>query len=108
MNEPSKTDWDRIGAMGDDAIDTSDIPPLSKAFFEKATLRTLRQPVTVTMHVDPDVLAWFQAQGQDYEQRVNAALRLYAEAHQPKLCEPEFGTGNLATKQPGANSPRRI
>ena len=82
MNEPSKTDWDRIGAMGDEAIDTSEIPPLSKAFFEKATLRTPRQPVAVTVHVDPDILAWFQAQGGEYEQRVNAALRIYAEAHQ--------------------------
>ena len=81
MNESSKTDWDRIGAMDDKAIDTSDIPPLSKSFFEKATLRAPRQPVAVTMHVAPDVLAWFQAQGQEYEQRMNAALRIYAEAH---------------------------
>ena len=73
MNESSKTDWDRIGVMGDEAIDTSDIPPLSRAFFEKATLRA-RRPVAVTVHVDPDVLAWFQAQGQDYEQRLNAAF----------------------------------
>jgi hypothetical protein len=34
MNESSKTDWGRIGVMGDEAIDTSDIPPLSKTFFE--------------------------------------------------------------------------
>jgi uncharacterized protein (DUF4415 family) len=67
--------------MDDEAIDTSDIPPLSKAFFEKATLRAPGQPVAVTMHVDADVLAWFQAQGEEYEQRMNAALRIYAEAH---------------------------
>ena len=83
MNESSKTDWDRIGVMSDEAINTSDIPPLSKAFFEKAALRAPRRSVAVTVHVDPDVLAWFQAQGQDYEQRLNAALRIYAEAHQP-------------------------
>ena len=69
--------------MSDEAIDTSDISPLSKAFFEKATLRASRQPVAVAVHVDSDVLAWYQAQGQDYEQRLNAALRIYAEAHQP-------------------------
>jgi uncharacterized protein (DUF4415 family) len=67
--------------MGDEAIDTSDIPPLGKSFFDKATLRTPRQPPAVTMHIDADVLAWFQAQGQEYEQRTNAALRIYAEAH---------------------------
>jgi uncharacterized protein (DUF4415 family) len=81
MSESSKSDWDRIGAMGDEGIDTSDIPALSKAFFEKATLRVPRPPVAVTVHVDPDVLAWFQAQGQASEQRMNAALRIYAEAH---------------------------
>lgn len=36
----------------------------------------------MTVQVDSDVLDWFQAQGDDYEQRVNAALRIYAEAHQ--------------------------
>jgi len=82
MNESSKTDWDRIGAMTDEAVDTSDIPPLSKAFFEKATLHTPQQQVAVTVHVDLDVLVWFQSQGQQYEQRLNAALRIYAEAHQ--------------------------
>jgi len=81
MSESSKTDWDRIGAMADEEIDTSDIPALSSSFFDKATLRTPRQPVAVTVHVDPDILAWFQAQGQECEPRMNAALRIYAEAH---------------------------
>jgi uncharacterized protein (DUF4415 family) len=75
-------EWDRIGAMTNEMIDTSDIPPLSKSFFDKATLRVPRQPVAVTMHVDSDVLAWFQKHGDQYEQLINAALRIYAEAHQ--------------------------
>ena len=83
MNESSKTDWDRIGALGDEGIDTSDIPALSKPFFDRATLRTPAHPVAVTVHVDSDILAWFQAQGQQCEQRMNAALRIYAEAHKP-------------------------
>jgi uncharacterized protein (DUF4415 family) len=81
MSESSKTDWDRIGAMGDEGIDTSDVPALSKSFFDKATLRAPGQPVAVTVHVAPDILAWFQAQGQECEPRMNAALRIYAEAH---------------------------
>ncbi len=82
MNESPRTDWDRISAMSDQSIDTSDIPPLGKSFFEKATLRAPQQPVTVTVQVDPDVLVWYQAQGEQYNQRINAALRIYAEAHQ--------------------------
>jgi uncharacterized protein (DUF4415 family) len=34
------------------------------------------------MHVDPDVLAWYQAQGEQWESKMRAALRIYVEAHQ--------------------------
>lgn len=82
MNKSSGTDWDRVNVMGDEGIDTSDIAPLGASFFEKATLRAPRQPVTITVQIDPDVLVWYQAQGEQYNQRINAALRIYAEAHQ--------------------------
>ncbi len=39
MNRTSQTDWTRIDAMSDEDIDTSDIPPLTEAFFAKAQLR---------------------------------------------------------------------
>jgi uncharacterized protein (DUF4415 family) len=81
MNKPSGTDWERIDAMTDDEIDTSDIPPLTDTFFKRATIRLPKRLVTMTVQVDSDVLDWFKAQGQDYEQRINAALRIYAEAH---------------------------
>ena len=81
-NKPSKTDWARIDALTDEGIDTSDIPALTQTFFERAKLRVPHQPVTVTLNVDADVLAWFQAQGAEYEKRINAALRIYAEAHE--------------------------
>ncbi len=81
-NKPSETDWTRIDALTDDTIDTSDIPPLTESFFQRATLRKPRHPIAVTLSIDPDVLAWFKAQGSEYEQRINAALRIYVEAHQ--------------------------
>jgi len=34
------------------------------------------------LSVDSDVLKWFESQGSDFQQRINAALRIYAEAHQ--------------------------
>jgi len=40
------------------------------------------------LHIDPEVLAWFKAQGEAYEDRVNAALRIYAEAHQVYVHAP--------------------
>jgi uncharacterized protein (DUF4415 family) len=68
--------------MSDEDIDTSDIPPLTDDFFKRAKLRKPRQAVPVTVQIDPEVLAWFKAQGEDYERRMSAALRIYAEAHQ--------------------------
>lgn len=81
MNKRSETDWARIDAMTDDEIDTSDIPPLTETFFSRAKMRMPKQKVTVAVEVDPDVLDWFKAQGDGYEQRMKAALRIYAEAH---------------------------
>ncbi|MFN8490231.1 MAG: BrnA antitoxin family protein [Caldilineaceae bacterium] len=81
ITAPSETDWQRVDAMSDDEIDTSDIPPLGEEFFKKAKVRWPKPSETIIVQVDPDVLAWFQALGNDYEQRINAALRIYVEAH---------------------------
>jgi uncharacterized protein (DUF4415 family) len=81
MKNTSRTDWARIDAMSDKDIDTSDIPPLSEKFFAKAQLRMPKSAVTTTVQVDPETLAWFQAQGETAEQQMSVALRIYAEAH---------------------------
>lgn len=77
----SQTDWERIDALSDEDIDTSDIAPLSDTFFKRAKLRLPQKRVLTTVQIDADVLHWFKAQGDEYEQRLNAALRIYAEAH---------------------------
>ena len=38
LKKKSETDWDRIDRMTDEEIDTSDIPPLTDAFFERARM----------------------------------------------------------------------
>ncbi|HEX8191069.1 MAG TPA: BrnA antitoxin family protein [Pyrinomonadaceae bacterium] len=68
--------------MSDEEIDTSDIPPLGDEFFAEAEWRMPRRKTSVTLTVDDDVLKWFEAQGAEFQQRINAALRIYAEAHQ--------------------------
>ena len=87
LNSFSKTDWERIDAMTDDDIDTSGSPPLTAEFFAKARWlmpgeSASHQTVKVELELDPKILAWFQSQGQDYERRMQIALRLYAEVHQ--------------------------
>ena len=87
----SRTDWERVDALAEEDIDTSEIPPLTEADFARSEWRlpatgnagaiSSGSQVTVEVSVDEDILAWFQSQGQDYPQRMRAALRLYAEAH---------------------------
>lgn len=88
-NKPSETDWARIDAMSDDTIDTSDIPPLTDEFFKKAKWRMPNQAIAITVHVEPDVLEWFRAQGEDYDRRMAAALRIYAEAHKDPIVQSQ-------------------
>jgi len=80
MNNTSKTDWERVDAMRDEDIDTSDIPPLSEEFWAKAKLRTPKQ-ITASVQIDPETFAWFQSQGENAAQQMSAALKIYAEAH---------------------------
>ena len=80
MNNMSKTDWERIDAMCDEDIDTSDIPPLTAEFWAKAQLRIPKQ-ITTSVQVDPETFAWFQLQGENAAQQMSVALKIYAEAH---------------------------
>ena len=79
MNNTSKTDWERIDAMSDEDIDTSDIPPLSVEFWAKAKLRIPKQ-ITASVQIDPETFAWFQSQGENAAQQMSVALKIYAEA----------------------------
>jgi uncharacterized protein (DUF4415 family) len=80
MRNISKTDWNRIDAMTDDDIDTSDIPPLTDDFFSRAKLRMPSSSLaTVTIRVDAETLAWFQSKGEEAEQLMAAALQIYVE-----------------------------
>jgi uncharacterized protein (DUF4415 family) len=79
--KPSETDWAKIDQMTDEEIDTSDIPPLDDEFFDRAKWRMPEEKKTVTLSVDSEVLKWFESQGADFQHRINAALRIYADAH---------------------------
>lgn len=82
MNKPTKTNLERFDAMSDDMIDTSDIPPLTEDFFAAAKWRMPKPKVKVTVEVEPEVIEWFKAQGENYQRYLTAALRIYAQAHQ--------------------------
>ncbi len=85
LKDSSRTNWTRINEMTDEEIDTSDIPPLDEQFFAQARLRNPQRKVSLTVSVDADVARWYEEQGDEFQQRVNAALRIYAEAHRESM-----------------------
>jgi len=72
----------RFDALTDEMIDTSDIPPLTEAFFNSAQWRMPNKKVKITVEVDAEVAEWFKAQGERYQETLAAALRMYTQAHQ--------------------------
>ncbi len=81
LKNSSQTDWERVKAMTDEEIDTSDIPPLDDDFFAYAELRLPEPKQSITIRLDADVVEWFKAQGKGYQTRMNAILRRYMEVH---------------------------
>ena len=67
--------------MTDDEIDLSDSPELGPDFFANATWRFPKNTTSVTLTMDDEVLEWFKEQGPEYQYRINAALKIYADAH---------------------------
>jgi len=63
--------------MPDEAIDTSDIPPLTDEFWKNAVRNPFYKPTktSTTVRIDSDVLAWLKSQGKGYQSRINAILR---------------------------------
>ena len=76
----SKTDWKRLAAMRDDAIDLREVPEIDPRVFKTMEVRLPRPKELVSIRIDPDVLGWFRKQGKGYQTRINAVLRSYIEA----------------------------
>ncbi len=81
MNSISKTNWQKVDSLTETEINTSDIPPLTEEFFSKSRWWKPQTVSNVVVRIDSDTLAWFQAQGEDSEQKMAAALKIYAAAH---------------------------
>jgi uncharacterized protein (DUF4415 family) len=69
--------------MKDADIDYSDIPPLNRAFFTKATVAWPPVKKQLTIRLDADVLAWLKAAGRGYQTRINRILRVVMESQPP-------------------------
>jgi uncharacterized protein (DUF4415 family) len=86
MNSTStQTDWQRLAALSDDEIDTSDIPELDESFFKLAELRQVPQQ-TLKLQLDSDVVEWLIHQNQ-YQSTINQLLRKYMQSKQCELAK---------------------
>ena len=75
-----KSDLARIDRMKDTEIDYSDVPPLDRSFFTKATEAWPPVKQQLTIRLDADVLAWLKAYGRGYQTRINRILRTAMES----------------------------
>jgi uncharacterized protein (DUF4415 family) len=86
-----KSDLARIDRLKDDEIDYSDIPPLDKSFFTKATEAWPPTKQQLTIRLDVDVLKWLKAHGRGYQTRINRILRAAMEGR-PQRRSPSPAT----------------
>jgi len=70
--------------MKDAGIDYSDIPPLDRSFFTKATEAWPLPKRQLTIRLDADVLKWLKAHGRGYQTRINRILRVAMESQGPR------------------------
>lgn len=81
----SQTDWRRVDALRDEDVDLSDSPAISAEKIARGKLRRGLKPIPkkkLTLLLDSEVVGWFREQGEGYQERINAILREYKEAHQ--------------------------
>src|SRR5271155_964357 len=78
-----KSDLARVDRIKDSEIDYSDIPPLDKSFYTKATEAWPPAKQQLTIRLDRDVLNWLKANGRGYQTRINRILRVVMESQPP-------------------------
>jgi uncharacterized protein (DUF4415 family) len=79
-----KAELERIAALPDEAIDTSDIPEADEDFWSHAERNRFFRPLKqqLTLRLDADLIAWFKARspnGRGYQTAINRALRQHVE-----------------------------
>jgi uncharacterized protein (DUF4415 family) len=67
----------KLAALPEDKIDTSDIPELPPEAWRNAVRGKWYRPVkqAVSIRLDEDVLAWLKAKGAGYQTKINGLLR---------------------------------
>jgi uncharacterized protein (DUF4415 family) len=83
-----KSDLARLDRTKDTEIEYSDIPPLDKSFFTKATQPWPPLKSQLTIRIDADVLQWLKSNGKGYQTRINMILRAAMEGRPARRSRP--------------------
>ena len=88
-NPRPATDWPRLRRMSTKAIHEAlaadpDARPTDAQFWKTAKLVLPTPKQIVTMRLDADLLRWFR-RTPGYQTRINAILRAYMQAHEPRI-----------------------
>ena len=74
---------EQMDRLSDDQIDTSDIPELDQAFWERAKVTAPRTKPNVSLRVNQVVVDFFKAENpNNYTTRIASVLSAYMQAHQ--------------------------
>jgi uncharacterized protein (DUF4415 family) len=77
----SQTDWEAVRALSDTEIEAAAASdPDTRGWtidWSKAVVPTDTRKTSMTIRLDPDVLAFFRSQGRGYQTKINAVLRAY-------------------------------
>lgn len=86
--EMDRSDWARVEAMTEAEIEAAawsdpDARPMDvdAGDFGKRSALFYYPRQLARLNLDPDILAWFQGEGEDYAVRIGAVLQAYREAH---------------------------
>ena len=71
----SRTDWARLDREGDYEGEQE-----FEVDWASARVVTPEPKQMISLRLDPDILAFFKAEGRGYQTRINAVLRAYMEA----------------------------
>lgn len=75
-----QTDWERLRREEAAGLEPAEDENDFDVDWSKARLVIPEPKTPVSIRLDPEVLAFFKAQGRGYQTRINAVLRAYMEA----------------------------
>lgn len=77
-----QTDWDRLRREQAAGVEPEPDEDEFDLDWSRAELVMPEPKTPVSIRLDPEVLAFFKAQGKGYQTRINAVLRAYVKAQQ--------------------------